>query len=306
MTEKATKNRVNMTFRIKRYFRFLGVAIKRFNAHNSNTLAGNMAFLGMLSFFPFLIFLVALSGFMGQTAVGQEAINLFLENLPGEVAAIIRPPIDGIIRNTGGEILTISILFALFSASSGVEAARTAITRAYGEEYTAPMWRRHLESLLLVVLAAILAIASMGLLVAGPPFVAAVEQFFNVPDNIRHTLNLARFGIGPLAMFIALWGLYMALSPHRHFQKLYHAPGALLAVMVWMGTGVGFSTYLKFAPNLDLAYGSLAGVLIAQIFFFVVSIGFILGAELNACYARNHAQKNVDSDELPEAGNNGS
>jgi len=296
LTNIAIKIGVGLWSPVLRYFRLLGAAIQRFNAHNSITLAGNMAFLGMLSFFPFLIFLVALSGFLGQTEVGQEAINLFLQNLPSEVVAIIHPPIKGIIRNTGGEILTISILFSLFSASSGVEAARTAITRAYGDRYTAPMWRRHLESLLVVVLAAILAIASMGLLVAGPPFIAAFEQFFSIPHDVRSTLNLAQYGVGPFVLFTALWVLYMALSPHKHFRKLFYAPGALLAVAVWLATGVGFSTYLKYAPNLDLAYGSLAGVLIAQIFFFVVSIGFILGAELNACYSRSHAQEKKDGD----------
>ena len=86
-----------------------------------------MAFLGMLSFFPFMIFIVALSGLFGQTQAGQDAIILILETLPPEVAETVRKPIDGIIRNTSGKVLTISILFALWTVASGVEAARTAV-----------------------------------------------------------------------------------------------------------------------------------------------------------------------------------
>lgn len=270
---------------------FMKIALVRFGSHNGMVLAGNMAFLGMLSLFPFLIFLVALSGFLGQTEYGQDAIALFLSNFPDEVAAIVARPIDGIIQNTGGEILTISILFSLWTASSGVEAARAAIIRAYGEEYSRVYWRRQLENLAIVIIAASMALVAMALLVVGPYILTGLEQFITIPDGIYKLLNIARFGLGPLALLLALWSLYFALSPHKHFKRLFHAPGAFLALTVWIATALSFSTYLEYAPQLSIAYGSLAGVIIAQIFFFIVSIGFILGAEYNACFARDYAHE---------------
>jgi membrane protein len=273
---------------LKKRLKFIKIAISRFGSHNGMVMAGNMAFLGMLALFPFLIFLVALSGFFGKTEYGKDAITLFLSNLPQEVASIVARPIEGIIQNTGGEILTISILFALWTAASGVEAARAAITKAYGEEYSRVYWRRQLENLAIVVVAAILALFSMALLVMGPLVLSGFEHFIALPSEVYSLLNFVRFGLGPLALFIALWGLYFALSPHKHFKRLSHTPGALLALSVWIATGLSFSTYIKFAPQLSVAYGSLAGVLIAQIFFFIVSIGFIIGAEYNACFARDY------------------
>ena len=276
---------------LKKRLKFMKIALARFGSNNGMVLAGNMAFLGMLALFPFLIFLVALSGFFGKTEYGQNAISLFLSNFPEEVASIVARPIEGIIQNTGGEILTISILFALWTAASGVEAARAAIIRAYGEEYSRVYWRRQLENLAIVIIAASMALVSMALLVIGPHILTALEHFITLPTGVYDLLNLARFGLGPLALFMALWGLYFALSPHKHFHKLFHAPGALLALAVWIATGLSFSTYLKYAPQLSVAYGSLAGVIIAQIFFFIVSIGFIVGAEYNACFARDYAKE---------------
>ena len=272
-------------------------AIVRFGSHDGMVLAGNMAFLGMLALFPFLIFLVALSGFFGKTEYGQNAIQLFLSNLPSEVAAIVAGPIESIIQNTGGEILTISILFALWTASSGVEAARAAITKAYGEEYSRVYWRRQLENLAIVIIAASMALVSMALLVMGPYVLTGLEHFITIPTEVYELLNFARFGLGPLALFLALWGLYFALSPHKHFKRLSHAPGALLALAVWIATGLSFSTYLQYASQLSVAYGSLAGVIIAQIFFFIVSIGFIVGAEYNACFARDYADKDLNENQ---------
>lgn len=282
---------------LKKRLKFLKIAIGRFGASGGMVLAGNMAFLGMLALFPFLIFLVALSGFFGKTQYGQDIIALFLSNLPTEVANIVARPIEGIIQNTGGEILTISILFALWTAASGVEAARAAIIKAYGEEYSHVYWRRQIENLLIVIIAAFLALFAMVVLVFAPSILTAIEQFATLPQTVHDIIGFVRFGLGPLALFIALWGLYFALSPHRYFKRLFHTPGALLALTVWIATGLSFSTYLKFAPQLSVAYGSLAGVLIAQIFFFIVSIGFIVGAEYNACFARDYikqSEANID------------
>ena len=60
-----------------------------------------------------------------------------------------------------------------------------------------------------------------------------------------------------------------------------------MALMVWLLTASVFSTYLQLVGGLNLTYGALAGVVIAQIFFYIVSIGFILGAELNASVTRS-------------------
>lgn len=265
-----------------------------------------MAFLGMLSFFPFMIFIVALSGLFGQTQAGQDAIILILETLPPEVAETVRKPIDGIIRNTSGKVLTISILFALWTAASGVEAARTTVNLAFGKHFQRPMWRRRLESLVIVMLAATLAISGMILLILGPVTLELISDFMGanelgeMPPRIYEMWRLLRYLISPAALFVALWGMYFALSPPRKaMARRYKSPGALLALVVWIATATGFSTYLKYADNLDITYGGLAGVLVAQIFFFIVSMGFILGAELNAAYSHEIGADTESANQTP-------
>lgn len=263
-------------------------AVQHYGINRGSSFAGNMAFYGMLSFFPFLIFLVAVSGYIGQSEAGQEAIRVILESMPPDVAETIRRPIEGIIRNTHGEVLTASIVFALWSAASGIEAARAAVTRAYGEEFKRAIWKRRIESLLIVASMAILAISGMSLLVAGPALLKLADAYVALPEGVLETWKLLQYAVAPAALLIALWGLYLALSPRKHFRRQFNLPGAMFTLLVWMATAAGFSTYLKFSSNLDVTYGSLAGVLIAQIFFYVVSIGFILGAEINAAISRHY------------------
>ena len=49
-------------------------------------IAGHIAYMGLFALFPFLIFLVALAGFLGQGAAADNSVQLGLELLPDDVA----------------------------------------------------------------------------------------------------------------------------------------------------------------------------------------------------------------------------
>ena len=51
---------------------------------------------------------------------------------------------------------------------------------------------------------------------------------------------------------------------------------------------------LAASVNYDLTYGSLAGVIISLIFFFIVGLGVVIGAELNAALAETPAPTEED------------
>lgn len=256
-----------------------------FYTHDGPVSAGNMAFLTMLSLFPFLIFLVALSGFLGQTDKGLEAIAMMMENFPPKVAEVLSGPISGIVKNTRGEILTFSILIALWTAGSGVEAARVSLIKAFGRHHAKAIWIRRLESLLVVIIAASLIMVAVSVQVIGPPAITAVASLF--PDALNEgILKLwvwLKYFVSPAVLLTGLYGVYLALTP-RLVKKSYKMPGAIFALLTLLITSAGLSTYLKYANTYDITYGSLAGVVITQLFCYVVAIGFILGAELNAAY----------------------
>jgi membrane protein len=63
-----------------------------------------------------------------------------------------------------------------------------------------------------------------------------------------------------------------------------------LTVLVWLALGKGMAFYLKHADRYDIVYGSLAGVVLLQLFIYVISGTFILGAHLNASYSRASSQ----------------
>ena len=100
--------------------------------------AENLVVVAVVSVFPFLIVLISLSALMGQTETGNQFILLVYENLPENVVGAIRGPVDTVLGETTGNILTISILVALWTTMRGVNSARIAVMKAYGIKFQKP------------------------------------------------------------------------------------------------------------------------------------------------------------------------
>lgn len=258
-----------------------------FGRNGGMAAAGNMAFLAMFCLFPFIIFMISLSGMLGQSEKGLEAIAFILSLLPTEVSTAIQKPLYGVIKTAGGEILTFSILFALMTAANGIEAAREIVIRSFGRKFGHAFWKRRLESLAFVIIASLLVLLSMSIQVMGPPVVAAINSLFPdmVTDQIMGLWRLIALAISPMALLLGLYILYLALTP-RTVYRPYRLPGAFLTLVIFLSTAKGLSVFLKYAGTYNVTYGSLAGVVIVQLFCYIVSLGFIFGSEFNAAWTR--------------------
>lgn len=284
---KNVKNFKKYSQFFKNAFAVFKDALSGFGQNAGIAAAGNMAFLTMFCLFPFLIFLISLSGTMGQTDQGLQAITFMLELLPPEVSRTIQKPINGILKNTGAEILTFSIIFALFTAASGIEAGRDVVIRAFGREHSRGFWIRRLESLAFVIVASILVILSMSVQVIGPAVINSIDSL--MPEILTGQVLsfwawISNF-LSPALLSMGLYIFYLALTP-RSIYKPFRLPGALLTLVLFLSTAKGLSAYLKSVGTYDVTYGSLAGIVITQLFCFIVSLGFIFGAEFNAAWTR--------------------
>lgn len=264
------------------FIKFIIKAIANFNKHDGMVMAGHLAFLGMLALFPFIIFLVSLAGTFGQSEAGTEALDALFSSMPQDVMVVLRGPIEKMVSTSGKGIMTFSIIGALWVSSSAIDAARLAIVRAYSTVTRRPYLRRRAEGLLLVILSASSIILGMAALVFGPVIWKTIIKFSPIDTDWNFLWNLIRLSTSFSLIFGALCLAYFVLKPRHLKLPSPVAPGAIAAITLWMIVGNGFSLYLKYFGNYDVTYGSLAGAIIALVFFYFLSVGFILGAEINA------------------------
>lgn len=264
------------------FIKFIIKAVANFNKHDGMVMAGHLAFLGMLALFPFIIFLVSLAGTFGQSDAGTEALSILFENMPTDVASVLRAPIEQMVSTTNKGIMTFSIIGAIWVSSSAIDAARLAIIRAYSTVTRRPYLRRRAEGLLLVIMSASSIILGMTALVFGPIIWKTIIKYSPVNADWVFLWNLIRLVTSFGLIFGALCLAYLVLRPRSLKMSGPVAPGAVSAMLLWMIVANTFSLYLKYFGNYDVTYGSLAGAIIALVFFYFLSVGFILGAEINA------------------------
>jgi len=254
------------------------------------TYAGHIAFMTLFSLFPFLIVLFALAGELGQTDAAREFVNMALEALPREVTQAIRPAIDEVISTRRTGLLTISIIASLWATSSGIEALREALNQAYGVEEPRSIWFCRLQSLAFTIVFSVSIIVVMLVLVIGPVAWSYIQPLLKVPWQWGWFYEALRYiiAVGLLYLVVAL--LYRWL-PSRHLPRREVLPGAAITVLLWLILASLFSLYLQNLGRFSVTYGSLGGIVITLMFFYVSAVIFIFGAELNSARRRAEAER---------------
>ena len=141
---------------------------------------------------------------------------------------------------------------------------------------------------LLISLLTILLIIAMFLLVASPVLWQNTVEYFDISSvdiinftNIApHFWNIVRYVITGTILFFVVCSTYYILPNISQKMRLV-VPGAILVVIIWIIFGQLFALYLSSFNQLNLIYGSLGGIMISLLFFYVLSAILIFGAEFN-------------------------
>jgi len=255
--------------------------------------AGNLAYLALLALFPFFITSAAIAKLLGQSEDGQKTVATILSKLPPDVANVLIGPTNEVLTARTGPLLWFGAIVGLWTAASFIETIRDILRRAYGIKYCAPFWTYRLGSIGLIIAAVLLLMAAFGATVV----VSSIHYFVidKIPASAGLATDLGFYRIAPaIALFITFYFTFLVLTPSRYRGKDCRKwPGALLITAWWIATVEILPGALTLLGGYDLTYGSLAGVMIALIFFFVIGLGVVTGAELNAALAESggHALK---------------
>lgn len=262
-------------------------------AHEGFELAGYLAFTALFSLFPFLIFLAALAGFLGDAQAANAFIDFLFEFTPADVAETLAPAVREVMDSRRGDLMTIGIVIALWTASAGVEALRVVLSRAYGVEDNRSMVMLRLQSIGLVIVASFAFFIASVTVIAGPLIWQFVDGLFGLGTDVRLIWVVARYIIGVATLFAVLLALHRWLPPRR-FPWRDLAPGVLVTLVLWVLVSSGLSFYLGTLGDWSATYGALGGVVITLMFLYLVAIAFILGAELNAFIWRRRHPRRVE------------
>lgn len=261
--------------------------------HDGFTFAGNFAYMSLLAVFSFFIVAAAIVGGFGQTAVGTDFVEAFLVTVPPSVASALHDPIRDAMTARTGPLLWFSAIVGLWTTTSLIETIREILHRAYGVQAQRAFWEYRLTSILLILFSvffAMLALSAQFVVAGVSGFLGA---FFPAVESDALWLSLSN-AIPFLVLFATLYLLFRLLTPRQYRPRQYPKwPGAVFISGWWLLITGLLPVFLKYAANYQLTYGSLAGVIITLIFFYLVGLGVVIGAELNAALAERPSRREI-------------
>jgi membrane protein len=250
--------------------------------------AGNFAYLSLVSLFAFCVVAAAIAGALGQTESGLALIEAFFTTVPPSVASALKEPIESAMIARSGPLLWLSAAVSLWTAASLIETFRDVLHRSYGAAPSRAFWHYRLGSLGAIIASVVLAMIAFSAQVVVTAVEELVYRFIPTAQMVSGYFAWGRI-IPFMTLFVAIYVIFVGLTPSKYRSSTFPKwPGPALVSMWWLGLTALLPVFLSSVSNYDLTYGSLAGVMVALIFFYLIGLGLVTGAQLNAALANAH------------------
>lgn len=257
--------------------------------------AGNLAYLAMLAIFPFFILGAALFDLIGGRDNAETMIFAIAQAMPSSVAQVIVPVAEDVIYARSGWLLWLGAGVGLWTVSSLIETIRLIMRRAYDTPPVGAFWRYRLGSIGLILGAVVLLILSLFAQVAIGAAQEVIRAAFPQLAEAVATLSLSRV-VPALGVAASLFVLFKTLTPLKYRKAgALVWPGALFTATWWIVVSAALPVVLRRFFTYDLTYGSLAGSMVTLLFFWLVGLGLVIGAELNAALALEGQELSPDA-----------
>ena len=273
--------------------KFKDVYLARLANINPSGLAAQLAYLFLLSLFPFLIFSITLLGYTSIKA--DDVINLVKRSVPFETASIIADNVRSVlaVRKTG--LLSFGAIASIWSASSALNSIIDVLDRSYEVTEDRSFLRSRAVAIALTFMMIPAIVVSLLLPVFGEKIGRLIFSYMGLSSVFLTLWNIARWVLSFCIMIGVLAGIYY-FAPNKRIRFKGVLAGALFATIVWHIVSWCFSYYINHIGNYSAIYGSLGSIIMLMVWFYVVALLIILGGVLNSTLdsIRTHASKEDD------------
>lgn len=248
---------------------------------NLSLIAAGVAFFALLSVFPAIAVMISVAGlFIDQQMVATHVGDL-TTMLPPNAAAIIEGQAKGVAESSTSAIrltFAISLGLALYSASGAIRNLMDGMNVAYREAEGRHIVVKYAVSLMLTFVLILGLLIAIGALIVVP----VALHYVGFDGTVDLLVSLARWPVLALLMIGALSLVYRFGPSRRQARWQWITPGSALATALWLAASIGFSAYVSNFGSFNETYGSLGGVVILLLWFYLTAFVVLLGAELNA------------------------
>src|SRR5215203_346400 len=247
-------------------------------------LAGQLAYFFLLFFFPFLIFLVSLTGLVigNPEASLKNLLEVFTGLVPANAQTLVVEYVDRTLRTASTGVLVLGILGAFWLGQATSISITKAANRSYRLQESRPFWRLR-GACLVITLGFTLLVGVLTLAVFNVG--AYVSAIAGLPESAASLGKFLSWAMVFVAITLALDLLYY-LAPDANVPFKWITPGGFIATVLLFVSDGALSYYVANLGNYGQVYGQLGAVIVFMLWLYVTGLMVLLGLEINAVLAR--------------------
>jgi membrane protein len=259
---------------------------QQMNEDNLLAWAASLAYSWLFAVFPFMIFLMTLLPYLPantKTAAEKEMQRMVYDYAPQSAADTIWQNVTEILHKRHTGLLSVGLLLAIWGASGGMNMTISALDKCYELDRGRPFYRQRPVAIMLTIVAATLIVSLLVLLPIGSIAIAWIEKRGSgyVYTPLLWAAKIIRYPLALLVMFSVVNVLYH-WGPSIKQRFSYITPGAVFCVTVWIALMVGFRVYVEKFGKFNETYGTVGGVAILLLAFYIDAYVLLVGAEINS------------------------
>lgn len=248
---------------------------------DADGMAAQLGYFFFLSLFPTLLFLIALASLFPLQDLTDEMVRLLQPFAPAEVITIIKEQMLAIGESRDKALLSLGLIGAIWTSSAAMVAVVSAMNRAYGIIDSRPWWKVRLLAIGLTVGLAFFILISLALVVIGPQLADWMAKWFGLSHVFVWLWKTLQWPLVFLMVVTGI-GLIYYFAPDAEQDWVWISPGAVLATTLWLLLSLGFRFYVVNIGKYVASYGTIGGIIVLLLWFYLTGLVIVIGAELNA------------------------
>jgi membrane protein len=250
--------------------------------------AAALGFYLTLAIFPAMIFLMALIPYLPVARVDQAMMDLLGQALPQKAAAVFEGVVHQVVSERRTGLLSLGLIAALWSASTGMHAVMQQLNTAHGVEERRGFLQARVTALALTLLCGALILGAFTMVVLGGAIQGWLGHRFGFGETLLTFFVWFRWAVIVVSLLLGISLIYH-YGPHRKAHYRFITAGSVTATLLLIAASVGFSVYTSNFNNYSAVYGSLGAVIMLMLSLYIAGLVILVGAEIDAEIERGNA-----------------
>ena len=271
---------------MKRNIKIIKNIIKSVVDNDLFGMAAEMGFMLVIGFFPFMLFLMAIFGWLGKHTFIIHLIGFIQQVMPEDIITLLQRVMNEVWFFTKGGLMAIlGFCITVILSTNAIAIVAKGLNRAYKIEDSRSFVYNRILALVMVFVNALVLFLSIDLIVFGKVIIKFLTTYIGLTSHAGNIILFLRWPVAFIALFIMAYLHYYILPDLRCIEKLRRKsalPGALFFTISWLIGSWGFSIYINNLHTYNFVYGTIGAFAVLMIWLYYTSILILIGGEINS------------------------